>query len=127
MRLRFGQSLKQCRAVAGLTQEELGARAGICYKYVGAIERGERNPSLEVLHKIATALDIDITELISFSNKDAVDCEYRMLINRILRKRDTEALYKVLRVMQIVFDFEEGKIGPKGIRGIITRYAEKTE
>lgn len=127
MLLRFGQNLKQCRTVAGLTQEELGARAGVCYKYIGAIERGERNPSLEVLHKIATALDIDITELVSFAETDVVDCEYRMLINRVLRKRDTEALYKILRVLQIVFNFDEEKIDPKEIRGILPKYAEKTE
>lgn len=47
----------------GLTQEKLAVDAEIDLTYAGGIERGRRNPSLEVLGRIAAALDADITEL----------------------------------------------------------------
>ena len=104
MHINFGNRLWECRNLAELTQEELGARAGVSYKYIGEIERGVRNPSLEVLHKIAVALSIDITELVYRHDVKEKDCNYRMAINRILLNRDADALYKILKVMQVVFD-----------------------
>ena len=43
-----------------MTQEQLGEKAGVDYKYLGGIERGERNPSAENLAKIAKALGVKI-------------------------------------------------------------------
>ena len=103
MLVKFGENLRRHRKLAELTQEELGARAGgISPKYLSEIENGLRNPSLEILHKMAMALNVDIAELVSIA--DATDSEYRAMINRILKKKDDKALYKILRVMQIVFD-----------------------
>lgn len=100
--INLGMNLKRCRQLARLTQERLASKAGITAKYISEIENGIRNPSLEVLHKVAEALRVDITELVSFA--DATDCEYRLMINRILKKKDDKALHKILRVMQIVFE-----------------------
>lgn len=46
-----------------LSQEELAHRAGVHPTYLSAIERGERNPALENLYAIATALDVTLAEL----------------------------------------------------------------
>ncbi|WP_371930866.1 helix-turn-helix domain-containing protein, partial [Paracoccus spongiarum] len=43
---RFGDAVRQARATAGLTQEELAERAGLDRSYVGGVERGDRNPTL---------------------------------------------------------------------------------
>lgn len=42
----------------GLSQEEFAARCGLHRTYIGGIERGERNPTLTVLGRIARALSI---------------------------------------------------------------------
>ncbi len=60
----FGERLRVLRKHRGLSQAELGERADMNDKYLGEIERGDGNPSLEVLHKLAKALDIDITSLV---------------------------------------------------------------
>jgi transcriptional regulator with XRE-family HTH domain len=47
----------------GTSQERLAADAGLERRHVGAIERGEENPTVATLDRIAAALGIDITDL----------------------------------------------------------------
>jgi len=42
----FGRAVRETRARRGLSQEQLGFTAGLHRNYVGAIERGEINPTL---------------------------------------------------------------------------------
>ena len=46
-----------------LTLGELGARSGVLTSHLGHIERGERFPSAQILHKIAKPLGFDEDEL----------------------------------------------------------------
>jgi transcriptional regulator with XRE-family HTH domain len=52
------------RQVKGLSQEELADRAGLHRTYVGSVERGERNISIDNIERLAKALEIDIIELL---------------------------------------------------------------
>jgi ribosome-binding protein aMBF1 (putative translation factor) len=63
-RTQFGRRLRQLRQEQGLSQEDLGGRADLDRNYVGGIERGERNPSLVNICRIAGALGIEVTELL---------------------------------------------------------------
>lgn len=65
----FGQAVRELRVVSGLTQEELADRAGLDRSYIGGVERGDRNPSLSVIEKIAEGLDVTLAELFSYSVK----------------------------------------------------------
>jgi transcriptional regulator with XRE-family HTH domain len=58
-----GQRIRSLRKEKGLSQEELGEKAGFHYTYMGGVERGEKNPSLDTLNKIAGALGVGIVEL----------------------------------------------------------------
>ena len=58
-RITFGKRLRQLRRERGLSQEELGLRADLDRNYVGGIERGERNPTLVNICRLAGALGID--------------------------------------------------------------------
>lgn len=55
-RARVGKTIRELRLARGWTQEELAERANLHSTYVGGIERGERNVSLDNLIKIARAL-----------------------------------------------------------------------
>jgi ribosome-binding protein aMBF1 (putative translation factor) len=63
--LALGRAVRIARAVRALSQEELGFRAGLHRNYVGAIERGEINPTLRVLLKLARGLGIPLSELLA--------------------------------------------------------------
>jgi transcriptional regulator with XRE-family HTH domain len=60
----FSSRLRQLRQVKGLSQEELADMAGLHRTYVGSVERGERNISIDNMDCLAKALEVDITELL---------------------------------------------------------------
>ncbi len=59
----LGGKIRKLRQVKKLTQEELADKADMDYSYLGAIERGERNPTLEFITKIAKGLRVEIYQL----------------------------------------------------------------
>jgi transcriptional regulator with XRE-family HTH domain len=59
----FGRALKRWRYKVGISQEELAWRASLHRTYVSDIERGERNPSLESIEKLAKALNLSFSTL----------------------------------------------------------------
>lgn len=63
---KFGIRLKTLRKEKGLSQEELALKSGLNRPYISAIEKGKRNVSLEVMEKLAGAMDKEIRELIDF-------------------------------------------------------------
>ena len=69
-RKRLSDNLRRARGKVGLSQEALALQAGINRSYVGQIERGIGNPSLQVLVKLATTLRLDIAELVEREKKD---------------------------------------------------------
>ncbi len=60
---RVGVNVQRLRREKDLSQEELAHRAEIHQTYLSGVERGRRNPSVEVLERIAKALNIDIEQL----------------------------------------------------------------
>jgi len=61
----FGKKLKVFRSRVSLSQEALAERCGLHRTYIGSAERGERNVSLLNILKIANALGIDASDLLS--------------------------------------------------------------
>ena len=64
-RLIFAKKLKEFRMQMGLSQEELADVAGLHRTYVGSVERGERNISIDNIERLASALGVTIQELLS--------------------------------------------------------------
>ncbi len=60
---RFGKAIRRRRRELDFSQEELAERAELHRTYISDIERGERNPSLENIEKLAKALNISIARL----------------------------------------------------------------
>lgn len=64
-RTAFGANLRKAREQAGLSQEALGHRANFHPTEVNRIERGRRNPGLVTIIKLAKALDIPASDLLT--------------------------------------------------------------
>lgn len=62
IRQRIGWNLRRLRAQRELTQEDFATDSGFDRGYISGIERGVRNPSILVLARIATALEVDVAE-----------------------------------------------------------------
>jgi transcriptional regulator with XRE-family HTH domain len=61
----FAENLRRLRQQAGLSQEELGARAGIQMADISRYEGGGRDPRVTTVARLATALEVPLTELLS--------------------------------------------------------------
>ncbi|NNF78273.1 MAG: helix-turn-helix domain-containing protein [Rhizobiales bacterium] len=61
---RVGSAVRAVRRQAGLPRHALAGAAGISERYIGQLETGRANISLNVLQKIAAALDVEITDLL---------------------------------------------------------------
>lgn len=60
----MGRVIRRERQDRQLTIKELGEKAGLSEIYVGEIERGQKYPSSKVLESLASALDLDIADLL---------------------------------------------------------------
>jgi transcriptional regulator with XRE-family HTH domain len=53
-----GRNIRRFRRERDLTQEQLAHLAGIDMRYLGGVERGEHNPTVDVLGRLAGAMDV---------------------------------------------------------------------
>jgi len=60
----LGRAIRQIRLKRHLTQQEVADRCGLDIGYVGGIERGQRNPTIGVIHSLATILRVRASELL---------------------------------------------------------------
>lgn len=66
----LGKYIRKLRNLKGMTQQQLAEKANISISFLGVIERGQKSPTIDTLKSIATALDITLSELMSFDNKE---------------------------------------------------------
>lgn len=59
--LSFGQRLKELRESKNLTQAQLAEAIGVSTNFVGMVERGKRNTTIDKLFKISYALNVKLS------------------------------------------------------------------
>ena len=103
LRKHLGQRIRQLRHAQGWTQQDLAERAGLDYKYVGAVERGERNITLDNIEKLAVGLGVEAQQLFLFTRTAGVVAEERITeakIRDLLKQSDAnrkQLMWRVLR------------------------------
>lgn len=95
IRQRVGKRVRIIRKARKLTQEQVGEKADLNYKYVGEVERGEVNPSIETLSAIADALNISLSQLFADN--------WQLPINYQLSPKDIQLIKDVLPFLNRVF------------------------
>ncbi len=66
----FGRKIAELRKKQHISQEELAYRCGIHRTYIGAIERGEKSPTLNTVEKIANGLNVHISTIFNEERND---------------------------------------------------------
>lgn len=64
--IKLGRNIREVREDKNKTQEQVSLDAGIEMSYFSKIERGEANPSLEIIYAIVKALNIKSQEILPF-------------------------------------------------------------
>ncbi len=65
IRKRLGSNVKRLRQEKGWSQEDYADRAGIHRTYVSDIERAARNPTISIVEKLAKALKVTASDLLT--------------------------------------------------------------
>lgn len=99
----IGQRIRNYRTKQGLSQERLAELSGCHPTYIGQLERGEKNATIESIEKIATALNVPLSKLFemlggqnSSERNIPMEC-YEFLSAK--SKEEQEQLYRILLEM----------------------------
>ncbi len=84
LRKAFGDRIRNLRKSRGFSQESFAEKADLHPTYIGGVERGERNLSLNSIEKIANALEISLSELFNFHTTEKPTTEDELLTGEIL-------------------------------------------
>ena len=94
----IGQRIRNYRIENGLSQEKLAEAAGCHPTYIGQIERGEKNATLESIEKISSAMSVPLSKLfekIGDDNTDSIPAKcYEFIASK--SKPEQKHLYKML-------------------------------
>lgn len=99
----IGNRIRSYRTQLGYSQEKLAEISGCHYTYIGQIERGEKNPTLESVEKIAVALNITLSKLFENLSNDNPDRKniplecYEFLLTK--SETEQEQIYKIILEM----------------------------
>ena len=100
----LGRRIRDLRQKRELTQERLAEAAGMDVKYLGGIERGTENPTIETLEKLAGAFSLKIGQILDFEHEIRGERLLRRRINRVLDRCDEKELQVILRLATAVKD-----------------------
>ncbi|QUL58510.1 helix-turn-helix transcriptional regulator [Paenibacillus tritici] len=105
---RIGERIRKIRKEMNLSQEQLAERSGLHTNYVGQVERGEKNLTLETLEKVVGGLHISLEELFRYigpmEQKDALSQIIELLV-----ERPSEDQMMALSILKSVMEWEEKK------------------
>jgi transcriptional regulator with XRE-family HTH domain len=83
LRIRLGAALQKHRLARGLTQAELAEFADLSLKYVGEVERGAANTTIEVLERLAAAVGWDPTDAMEGLREPLSEGVRMLLLNEV--------------------------------------------
>lgn len=94
----IGQRVRNYRTSKGLSQEKLAELSGCHPTYIGQVERGEKNATLESIEKISSAMGISLSQLfekLGESETESIPLKcYELIASK--SKPDQEQIYKIL-------------------------------
>ncbi len=100
----LGQRIREERTKYRLTQEQLAEAAEVNESYVGQVERGEKNPSLETVVSIANSLGVTVDYLLH----EEVNVEPNNLINELIsiaKDKDPDELRLMLNICRMISEY----------------------
>ena len=113
----IGRKLRQFRQKKGYSQETLADRAGLHPTYIGQVERGEKNITVETLAKITTALGIPISSVFDdvLSNPMPSAENYPLRAYELfssLSEKDQRRLYDILSQIRSLLQLHLARTSP---------------
>lgn len=98
-----GERIRTFRKERGLSQEELAHHASLHTTYIGQLERGEKNATIESLYKVTNALGITLEELFhnTQTGSKTISLEIMQIVNLLENKskKDQRTILEFLELL----------------------------
>jgi transcriptional regulator with XRE-family HTH domain len=110
LRRQFGRRIRQLRQARGWTQRSLGDRCGMDGVYVGSVERGERNITLDNVERISKGFGVETHQLFLFSGGSEMP-EERVTdakVRDLLKNADSGRKQLMWRVIREIGGWDHG-------------------
>lgn len=117
----LGKRIREERSKQHLTQEQLAEDINISTAYLGQIERGERNLTLDKLIKIANRLGVTVDYLL-YDYIDSEKVTYRDLWTQLTAGRTTEEVEMAVNVVKLMYSYIDNL--PSEVRRFGSKKAE---
>ena len=96
----LGQRIRNYRTGKGLSQEKLAELSGCHPSYIGQIERGEKNATVESIEKIASALNVSLSKLFEkLGGQDEETPAIPLLCYEFLSEKTKEEQERIYRIL----------------------------
>lgn len=106
--LKLGERIRFLRRERNLSQEQLGELSNLHTNYIGAIERGEKNISLESLVKVSKGLSVSLDELFRYLEPMDKPDDLQKIVD-LLSNRSSEDQSLALTLLVEIFHWEQKK------------------
>lgn len=106
----LGDRIRKLRNAKHMSQEELSFKAGISPAHLGQIERATKNPTIDTIAKIATALDVAVTDLFTTDLLSVQPANVTIdKINAHLSAMSEDEQKDILRIIRIFRNYGHSK------------------
>lgn len=99
-RVLLGARIKELRAERRLSQEKLAELMDANPTYLGSVERGKENPTVDFLLKLADALRVELVDLVNFTWLGMSDRDLRKKLKGMIDASDLDGLRELLAMMK---------------------------
>lgn len=93
LKIQIGVIVKLYRLKKGLSQFQVGNEVDLTKDYIGIIERGKANPTIEVIISICNFLEIDISQLVIKTSESQLNA-FRLEISELEAKLKNQSKKK---------------------------------
>ena len=97
----LGKRIRSLRRLNGLSQEQLSEQANISAKYIGEVERGKANLTIDFLERISITLNVDLPDLFDFHH-ELRRGELKKAINSLIKDANDQSLQIIFRVLKSI-------------------------
>jgi XRE family transcriptional regulator, regulator of sulfur utilization len=105
---KLGERIRIIRKEKGLSQDQLGELADLHTNHIGAIERGEKNVTIESIIKVSKGLNITLEELFRYIDPKKFDDDFDKIVGMLSQRTSVDHTL-VLQVIDSIFKWEEKK------------------
>ncbi len=105
----IGKRIRNYRNQLNFSQEELAERCGLHPTYIGQLERGEKNPTIETIGKISAALNVSMSTLfekLDDMNNDSIN-SYPLTAYQLVNNADVNEQEQLINILQDIIKYKK--------------------